>query len=185
MLQVPLNESLLMPASSAAVGLNTTAATEAVAARAPAGVPAQIAVGGVPGISVPTAVAPNIPTAGPADGAAGKAEDGLPAILVCACFHTKSVETFTLHKFNDTEGIDTKERKNSIQTAFIPFQPLVPIRMTRRRKKKTLDAAKLNAACNNTAILTLNGNCRLGGLLTGVLMWIYGSIYPGLMRIGA
>ena len=75
------------------------------------GVPAQIAAGGVPGISVPTTVAPNIPTAGPADGAARKAEDRLPAILVCVCPHAKLDATFTLHKFYDTKGLVQRKGK--------------------------------------------------------------------------
>ena len=74
-----------------------------------------------------TAVAPNVPNvlgAAAANGSTGGAAhqttgNEASTILVCVCSHTESAITFTLHKLHDTEGLDTKERKSSIQTAFL------------------------------------------------------------------
>ena len=72
-----------MPASSAAA---FPPKIPTVANALPAGVAAQLAANGVPGISVPIGgVASNIPTVWPANAAAGLAGDGDPVILVCAC----------------------------------------------------------------------------------------------------
>ena len=81
-----------MPASSAAV---FPPKIPTVAKPMPVSVAVQLAAKGVPGISVPTVVAPNIPTAGPTGVAAGLGGDGGHVILVCVCSHTESAVTFT------------------------------------------------------------------------------------------
>ena len=80
-----MNESLLMPASSAAA---FPPKIPTVAKAMPAGVAARLAANGVPGISVPTGRVPM-------DAPAGTAEKGVFTILVCVCSHSESAVTFT------------------------------------------------------------------------------------------